>query len=254
MDAISPPGVWKPKQFLFWLIIMGLIIGTFVLPATKVYWEMLDHAFFRFFNGSLRGHPIWQAFWALANHKYADWLEDLCILGFYTLYIRKVHKQLRLQKASELVFCLIYIGLVIYFINRMLFRTYWHIPRESPTLVIDGSVRLSEEISWLKIKDDSNKSFPGDHATTALLFAASYFYFAGWRLGLVAAFYGAFLCLPRLVTGAHWLSDVIVGGGSITILFLSLAFCTPFMRFCSAKVEKFLRLFIRKEKPVQAQN
>src|ERR1700722_1122868 len=206
MDNSSDQNAWKPKQLFFWFLVTALLITSFSLPATRVYWNIIDTAFFRFFNGSLRGHTGWQTFWALANHKLADWVEDLFILGFYTIYIRKVHKELRLQKASQLVFCLIYIGLVIYFINRLLFRLYWHIPRESPSLVVDGSIRLSEEISWLRIKDDSNKSFPGDHGTTALLFAASYFYFAGWRLGLVVAFYGAFLCLPRLVTGAHWLS------------------------------------------------
>ncbi len=232
---------WKPRQLLFWLLFMALLIASFSLPATAVYWKKLDHAFFRFFNGSLRGNPGWQTFWALANHKLADWLEDICFLTLYIVYVRKARKELRLQKTSELIFMVIYIALVIYLINRVLFRLYWHIHRESPTLVVDGCVRLSEEITWLTVKDDSNKSFPGDHGTTALLFAASYFYFAGWRLGLIAAFYGAFLCLPRLVTGAHWLSDVIVGGGSITILFLSLAFCTPLMRTCSAKIENFLR-------------
>ncbi|MBI2743748.1 MAG: phosphatase PAP2 family protein [Chlamydiales bacterium] len=240
---------WKIKQLLLWHLLVGLMVGSFLLPATAVYWKHLDVGFFKFINGSLRGNSSWQTFWALANHKLADWVEDLFILGFYTVYIRKAHKELRLKKASELVFCLFYIAAILYFVNRLLFRKTWQIPRESPTLVVEGSVRLSDHISWLHIKDDSTKSFPGDHATTALLFAASYVYLARWRLGLFAAFYAAFLCMPRLITGAHWLSDVIIGAGSITIIFMSWAFCTPLARSVSSKIESFLRLFsIRKKK------
>jgi membrane-associated phospholipid phosphatase len=82
----------------------------------------------------------------------------------------------------------------------------------------------------MSIKDGSSKSFPGDHGTTALLFAASFTYLAGWRLGLLACFYAAFLCLPRLITGAHWLSDIVVGSGSITLFFMAWAIYTPLFK------------------------
>lgn len=236
---------WKLKTLLLWHLIVAVTIATFLMPATAVYWKKLDVAFFKLVNGSLRGNSNWQTFWALANHKLADWVEDVCILGFYIAYVAKAHKELRLKKASQLVFCVLYIAAILYFINRLLFRKTWQIPRESPTLVVDGSIRLSDYISWLHIKDDSTKSFPGDHATTALLFAASYIYLARWRVGLFAAFYAAFLCMPRLITGAHWLSDVIIGAGSITIICLSWAFCTPLAEVASSSIEKFFRRLSR---------
>jgi Kdo2-lipid A phosphotransferase len=99
----------------------------------------------------------------------------------------------------------------------------------------------------MSTKDDSSKSFPGDHGTTALLFAASFSYLAGWRLGLLASLYAAFLCMPRLITGAHWLSDVIVGSGTITILFLSWAFCTPLFVKFTDMCERFF-IWIGKQK------
>src|SRR6185369_8486193 len=111
----------------------------------------------------------------------------------------------------------------IYFINRKLFSSYLIIPRTSPTRVVEDSIRLSEMVPWLHVKDGSARSFPGDHGTTALLFSASYTILAGWRLGIIALLYGAFLCLTRLITGAHWLSDVIVGSGCIAIFVLSWA-------------------------------
>lgn len=230
---------WKIKQLIFFQILLACMIFSFFWPATRSFWQAIDIWFFKTLNGSLEGRPLWQVFWALANHRMADWVEDVCILGFFIAYVRSAGKVLRTRKVSQLAFCILYIAAILYFFNRVLLRHTVNIPRESPTLVLESSIRLSQEVPWLHIKVDSSKSFPGDHGTTALLFAASYFYFAGWRLGIFAALYAAFLCIPRLITGAHWLSDVIVGSGSIAIFFLSWAFCTPLHSWVTDQFEKF---------------
>lgn len=238
-QTIAAPRLWKFKILLLCHVIAALLFASLFWPITKELWEVIDVAFFKMINSTLRDRPSWQLFWALANHKLADWVEDFCVLLFFVTYVRQVHRSLRTRRISELLFCVIYIGAIIYFINRILFRENLSIPRLSPTLVVDDSVRLSQEIPWMSIKDDSSKSFPGDHGTTALLFAASFSYLAGWRLGILASLYAAFLCMPRLITGAHWLSDVLVGSGTITIVFLSWAFCTPLFTRFTQSCERF---------------
>ena len=215
------------RLLLLWHVVAALLFASLFWPITRSYWEAIDIAFFKLINSTMKGHPNWQLFWACANHKLADWVEDLCFLAFFIVFVRNAQRELRPRKIAQLLFCVIYSAAVIYFINKLLFRETLHIPNLSPTLVVDGSVRLSDEISWMSIKDDSSYSFPGDHGTTALLFAATFSYLASWRLGLLASLYAAFLCMPRLITGAHWLSDVIVGSGTIVIITLSWAFCTP---------------------------
>lgn len=236
---------WNVKALLLCHLMMAILISTFLWPVTRIFWDGMDAAFFKMINGSLSLGKPWQLFWAFANHKLADWVEDVVILAFFALHIRRAAKGLRPRKGAELLFCALYIALIIYFVNRMLFRKYLEIPRESPTLVFDSSIRLSELIPWLRIKDDSPRCFPGDHATTAILFAASYFYYSGWKRGIFAAIYAAFLCMPRLITGAHWLSDVIIGSGSIALFFLSWAFCTPFHTWFIDRFEKLL-MFVKK--------
>jgi len=228
-SPIATSAAWKLKILLLCHSIGAILFITLFLPATKSVWESIDIAFFKMINSTLKDRPNWQLFWALANHKLADWVEDLCILAFFILHVRAAHKSLRKRKIFELIFCVLYIGAIIYCVNKMFFREHLDLPRLSPTLTVDDSVRLSQEIPWMKIKDDSSKSFPGDHGTTALLFAASFAYLANWRLGILASLYAAFLCMPRLITGAHWLSDIIVGSGTITLIFLSWAFCTPLL-------------------------
>ena len=242
---------WKIKTLLLCHFIGALLFASLFWPVTKGYWETIDIAFFKCINVTLKDHPSWQLFWAFANHKLADWVEDLCILCFFIAYVRQGHRHLRKRKVAELVFIVFYIAAILYFINRVLFRENLDIPRLSPTLVVEDSVRLSDEIPWMSIKDEASKSFPGDHGTTALLFAASFSYLAGWRLGVLASLYGAFLCMPRLITGAHWLSDVVVGSGTIAIITLSWAFCTPlFTRFTNGCERLFARMF----KPAVSEN
>ncbi len=239
---------WNLKVLLLCHIIGALLMASLFYPLTKGYWEAIDVAFFKMINSTLKDRPSWQLFWAVANHKLADWVEDLCVLAFFIAHVRMAQRSLRKRKVSELIFCVLYIAAILYFVNKTLFRENLSIPRLSPTLVVDDSVRLSKEISWMKVKDDSSKSFPGDHGTTALLFAASLSYLAGWRLGILASLYGAFLCLPRLITGAHWLSDVIVGSGTITLVFLSWAFCSPLFGKFTDRCERFLHLLGKKER------
>lgn len=236
---------WKIKLLIFFNILIFIMLWTLFAPYTKGFWNTIDIAFFKFMNGTLKERPYWQIFWALANHKIADWIEDLCVFFFFSMYILKAREGLRLRRVAELLFSVLYIAVIIYFVNKTLFREYLEITRLSPTLTVENSVRLSHEIPWLSIKDDSAKSFPGDHGTTALLFAASFGYFAGFRLGIFASLYAVFLCLPRLITGAHWLSDVIVGSGSIALLFLGWAFCTPFGEKCITFLERLLKAFGR---------
>jgi Kdo2-lipid A phosphotransferase len=232
---------WKVKQLAFFNVLVVILLWSLFTPIVKIFWETIDVFFFKTINSTLRGNPNWQLFWALANHKLADWIEDLCVLGFFIAYVVQARKGMRLRRVAELLFCVLYIAAIIYCVNKTLFREHLEIPRLSPTLSVENSVHLSHEIPWLSIKDDSAKSFPGDHGTTALLFAASFSYFAGRRLGILAWGYAIFLCLPRLITGAHWLSDVIVGSGSITLFFLSWAFCTPMGEWCITQLERFFK-------------
>ncbi|PWU13165.1 MAG: hypothetical protein C5B45_06545 [Chlamydiae bacterium] len=235
---------YKLKSLLLLQTLLALLLASLLWPKAAIYWQKLDIAFFKLINQSLRDRYHWQVFWACANHKYADWLEDLCILIFFTIWIQKSPSSLRKMRIAQLLFCVLYIACILFFVNRMLFRDLISLPRPSPSLVVENSVMLSQEIPWMKIKDVSKTSFPGDHATTALLFAASFSYLAGWHFAIAAWIYAAFLCMPRLITGAHWLSDVVVGSGGIALFFLSIAFCTPLANKISACL---VRIFNKKQ-------
>lgn len=239
---------WHVKPLLLMHILIALGIATLFSPLTQGFWQAIDLFVFKSLNGTLDWGRPWQVFWALANHKLADWFEDLVILVVSAMYIKGAVKGQRLYRASQVVFLILYSALIIFFINKTIFREWVQILRDSPTLVVDSSIKLSDHISWLKIKDGSSKSFPGDHATTALLFGATFAYLGNRKMKIFALCYAAFLCLPRMILGAHWFSDVVIGSGSIVAFFLMWAFCTPFAHRTTKVIEGCFSLFKRREK------
>lgn len=215
------------RALVIWNMTGALLLLSLFSPLTRPVWSALDLYVFRFLNGSLDGHPNWQHFWAMANHKAADWVADLFILGFYCLAVFKNPPKKRKEKILQFLFCLLLTAITILVINRFMCRDILKLRRKSPSQVVPDALNIAQLVPWITFKANTSKSFPGDHATTALMFGFSYAYFVRGKLGIAAIIYGAFLCLPRLIVGAHWLSDVIVGSGVIVILSLSWALCSP---------------------------
>jgi membrane-associated phospholipid phosphatase len=229
---------WKPLLLCLTAIIF--LLGSFLWPVTFALWQSLDTTVFKSLNHTLEGHPWIQVFWAFVNHRKADLVEDAIFLLFFILAIRAAPKEKKIRRTAEFIFCVLLAGCLIYFVNRTFLRSHVFIPRESPSLVVTPCIRLSQEVPWMVVKDETIACFPGDHATTLLLFTVLYSFYAGRKFGIAAALYALFRILPRLIVGAHWASDIIVGSGCLVLFFLSWALCTPFHLWCIGKIEKIL--------------
>ena len=237
---------WKAKPLLITHLLIALGFITLFSPLTHGFWQAIDLFFFNVLNKTLEWGRPWQVLWALANHKAADWVEDLVFLIFSYMYIRAGLKGKKLHRTSQMLFIFLYSAICIVIVNKMIFHDWIDISRDSPTLVVDSSIKLSEHIPWLKIKDSSTKSFPGDHAATALIFGATFIYLGTRKMKIWAAIYTIFLCLPRMIVGAHWLTDIIIGSGSIVMFCVMWAICSPLSNRCIKAIESFLHLFKKK--------
>ena len=233
----------KLKALLYCHLAIFVLLGTFFWPPTRFYWNILDVATFKSLNHTLLDHPHWQLFWACLNHKLADFIEDFIFLAFCTFAVMKAAPQEQLKKTSQFLFCILFAIPVIYLADRIICRELIDMHRVSPSLVVTPCVRLSHEIPWIKIKDSTHSCFPGGHAVTLLFFITTYTFFAGKKLGKYAMSYAFVRLLPRLIVGAHWISDILVGSATVTLFSLSWALATPFHSWVSSKIELALKSF-----------
>jgi Kdo2-lipid A phosphotransferase len=242
---------WNIKALILGhLLVAFIMILLFPSPNTSVF-SSIDRGMFHFLNGWIQDSFFFQNFWAMANHRMADWVEDIIFFLFFVWIIKSAPKPARIRKMAECFFILAFSALVIFISKKFIFSSFFHISRKSPTLVVDTFTYLPEKITWLKIKAKSYTSFPGDHATTALLSIVGFFYLArgNWKIQTLTTLYGIFLILPRMVVGAHWISDTLLGSGSTVLIFSLWSFCSPFSSTLITGIEK-LFLGMKKKDPM----
>lgn len=219
-----PQPIWRWRWLAGSGVLAALLLGSLSLPPFDGLWQRFDVAVFRLTNESLAwGYP-WQVLWALTNHRAFDAVAGSVFLIIFLLFIfRGRGREARCTRLAAGAFIFAWTVMVLDFSSDWVFN-FRH---PSPTLVFDDALRLSEMIPWIKLKDASGASFPGDHGTALIMFTVMTGFYAGWRLGGVAALAAAFFILPRLMSGAHWFSDVAVGSVSVALVGLALALATP---------------------------
>lgn len=194
-----------------------LLLLSWLWPHTNLFWSAIDTSLFSLLNGSLQGHPLWHGFWAATLSYESDLLLTLILVGLALGYVWPAPRE-RLRN----LFWVCGIGLA----GLLLVRWGGFLSRASPTLAVEPAVRSVNLLPWLHIRDSSLHSFPSDHAFV-LLFATLFFFSFGRRWEGVASLfclglYGA----GRLITGAHWVTDMAVGSVALALFLFALGVAT----------------------------
>ncbi len=232
-NALNPISRIQPRWRWSSLIALNLGVALLLLSwlwaPTQMLWSELDLSGFYWLNGSLAGGGWWADIWAVTSLRSFDLLAALLMLA---LIVRRdwIFQQVELRQALYTFLALLALLLVF----RVLFAkivAYFGLQHSSPSLQIESSIRLSEMYPYLAehwdLKDASKRSFPGDHASVVMLWGFFLALFTRRSTLVLVLAITAFLMLPRLVAGAHWISDDLVGGLLITLLALAWGYCTP---------------------------
>jgi len=94
-------------------------------------------------------------------------------------------------------------------VNTVIFQKILQINRDSPSVVVDGAIKLSSVLNNSNLKDYSNNSFPAGHALVLIYWALFINLYAPRKITMLAVLVSILLIMPRMITGAHWLSDTI---------------------------------------------
>jgi len=229
---------WKP--FLWLHAFAFLLFASWVFPPTATLWNALDLWLFRTLNSGLQGSPIAQIFWALANVKMTDFYGALFMVTFSLIYVFDKKANMAKFRLAQFFYFLLWFEIGILSLKEVLFKglVAFDFLRDSPSILFNDTFLLSEVVPWLKIKDSSHWCFPGDHAFIVLQWAGFITAFCGRRLGLVAYLSTIFFILPRLIAGAHWITDTLCGSLPLSVLCLAWACYTPLYPFVMSYFER----------------
>ncbi|PWU06336.1 MAG: hypothetical protein C5B43_01905 [Verrucomicrobia bacterium] len=212
---------WSKAIIIAWIVITGLVIS-WLVPLTRLIWDYLDAITYLSLHSSFLQTEFSQKFWAVMNSRIADNASHSIFILIFLYSIFKNNGELVKKKTCKVLFILLTTVLSVLASKGIQSELSKHftIKRESPSLVLGRDVALSQVLPNLKnVKDASQRSFPGDHAMTLfLLYGFIFWSIKSIPLRLIGILAMLFFILPRLISGGHWLTDLIMGSLPIAVL------------------------------------
>ena len=203
------------------------------LPTNHGFWAAPDASVFFYFNRLLATHDGFATMVALTNHRLFDGVALLAMGLLYLTYFLKADRENRRRMLAMGILMLL-VGTALQLIGNGL-----SIHRQSPTLFFDQAVRVCALIG-IKCKDASGDSFPGDHGMMMMIFSLFMLRYFSWRPFVIAVLIMIVCALPRLMSGAHWFSDIAVGAVSFVSIALSWLLLTPASDKAIAWIARYL--------------
>ena len=222
-----PTDRWAWDVFVRFHVIAAVLFVSWIVPFTRVAWDLVDVSWFRVLNGSLSLGDGWLLFWGAANHRSVDLISGSLCAAIIIWWLWGERRETQNRRAVALGALAIPL-LVLPFTVHILIRTVLPFQRHSPTLVVDEALRFSDLLPGLATKDISIYSFPGDHSFILFSVAFFFWFYAERRFFLAMLVLAIVFSLPRLVGGAHWLTDDIVGGVAPALIVVAWVCATPF--------------------------
>lgn len=204
---------------------MGVVLFlSWYLPGNSGFWFEVDKQVFFFFNHLLSGGSSFLYLVAFTNLRPFDVVAFLFMLGiFYTYYRKQDIKGKRWMLAMGAT-------MLITAVIAKQFDLFLNMERPSATKFFtemgESVLRVSELSGW-PAKDWSSSSFPGDHGMFLIIFSFFMFRYFGMRAFLKSLAVIIVFSLPRIMSGAHWVTDILVGAVSVNLIVLSWMLLTP---------------------------
>mgnify|MGYP001165936600 FL=1 len=233
---------WRGAGLIACNLLALILLASWRWPPARLLWDSLDAWVFHLLNAPLASNTAWAHVWAVCSMRPVDLGFGLIMLAFL-IKGNWIFAPAQVRKALYAFLAVLFLLLLIRAGPFMEVVRIMHWQRASPSMTVQGAVRLADLFpEWSRVwhmKDASIRSFPGDHASVLLLWAIFLSPLArGWRRWLVWGLALLFI-LPRLVSGAHWLSDVLVGGLFLSLIAIGWGLYTPFAGRACSFMERF---------------
>ncbi len=199
---------YKLKFIKLLILLSCLILLYFTFPE---FFRIIDKHLFLFLNKTCLNNKLGQYVFGFLSHKNESWINVIIMLGVNILSIfifSRINKQHLNKSIAIILYCWLSFQMVLLF-NYIVFQKFLQINRDSPSVIFNEAIRLSVTFNNLNIKDYSNNSFPAGHALF-LIYWILFVNLQGLRsIKIISWILGILFVLPRMVTGAHWVSDTV---------------------------------------------
>lgn len=203
------------------LNVLGIALFlSYYLPANHGFWAPIDKSVFFYFNRRLATHETFLHLVAITNNRAFDACSLLAMgLLYFSYYVKKDPTGRRRM---------IMVGIVMLLTAVVLNHLGHRLPvvHKSPSLSFPHVNRVSE-LTGIPTKDSSGDSFPGDHGMMLMIFSAFALRYLGLRAFAIAVVISVIFAMPRLMIGAHWFTDIMVGSLSVVLVGASWWLMTP---------------------------
>ncbi|QTO55274.1 phosphatase PAP2 family protein [Duffyella gerundensis] len=200
---------------------LGIVLFlSWYLPPDHGFWFALDKTIFFGFNDQMVDHPAFALLVAITNFRGFDAVSLLAMGALYYSFWRGEKPVGRRR--------LLLIGISM-LLTAVLLNQLGHllpVKHSSPTLYFENVHRVSE-LTGIPAKDASKDSFPGDHGMMLIIFACFMWRYFTPRAFVLALSIVIVFSLPRVMAGAHWFTDIMVGSMSVVLVGLSWWLLTP---------------------------
>ncbi len=228
------------KKYLYSAIcIISFLILSWVTPPFSYLWDLIDKNLFIFLNKSALYFPSLQVGIAWLNSRYGDWFYEFLFLAIYLVSIA-FHKDKK-RKIYQLSFLILLVFFVQVCINTVICRKILDLSRYSPSKMLNVFVDFSN-FKFPHNRIFTTHSFPSDRATTLFLCAIFSWSHFRYPIALIFTFVSLIFALSRLIVGAHWLSDIIMGGFVLSYAIWIICMYVPFLKQFSKKTTKFTQI------------
>lgn len=197
---------------------MAIFLTLWFVPTTHRICAYIDYQVYAALNQSLLHSHAWQLFWGYLNHPNETWLNIIFMAGINILGVSTLPKAQRKRAIIIVMYCWLSFQIVLYLTHKI-FCDWIEIQRNSPSIMIEPWVILSETLQIPNIKVYSHSSFPAGHILVLIYWSKFIDMYSKVNVRLIAYATVLILTMPRMISGAHWLSDVV-----FTIIYAMLWF------------------------------
>lgn len=217
------------------LNIAGLaLFMSWYLPANHGFWFPVDSSIFHYFNQMLAENRAFLWLVALTNNRAFD---ACSLLAMGCLMLSFWLKETPAGRRRIVIIGLVMLLTAV--VLNQLGQALLPVKRASPTLSFEHINRVSE-LLHVPTKDASRDSFPGDHGMMLLIFTAFMLRYFGKTAGLIGLIIAVVFAFPRVMIGAHWLTDIMVGSLTVVLIGLPWWLMTPLSDRLIALFDRYL--------------